>query len=216
MKAMEQIFSISQDTYKEAFPIVAGVMVQEVAENALEAANHTVRSAYVAKEGQDAAEKSIKNAQLLAFTLSRVVDHTLWMNRYANSLAAILNSLGEFKVQTPKASSSEFLKDGREKKVPVSHDGDVTVQLQRLTGQPSEIVMRINAVIQELDDCCRELDTALKESDLGYKLAMQMKESYCQLLETAERTSVNIDQILASTETVGNEQRDPLISLDAA
>jgi len=215
---MEQTFFISRDRFKEALPIVAGVMAQEVAENALEAANHTVQSAYIAKEGLDTAEKSIRNAQMLTFALSRMVDHTLWINRYTNSLTTILSSLNELKIQAQKTSFVEAIQFGREKKkkTTLTYDKDIAMLAQRITGQTSEIIMRINAVTQELGDCTRELDTALEESETSYKLALQMKDNYSQLLEAAEQTSVNIDQILASTETVCIEQKNPLFSIDAA
>jgi len=218
MGAMEQIFSSNHDKFKEILPIVTGVMAREVTENALEAANHTVRSAYIAKDGLNTAEKSIRNAQLLTFALNRMVEHTLWINRYANSLTSILNSLNELKIQAQKTSFAEAIKFGHEKKreKALRYDKNIAIMAQQINGQTAEIIMRMNAVTQELSDCTRELNTALAESERSYKLALQMKDKYSQLLEAAEQTSVNIDQILASTETVDVERRNPLTVIDAA
>jgi len=216
---MTQSFSVDKSNMKEALPIVAGIMAQEVSENAFEAANHTVHSAYVAKDGLNTADRSVKNARMLAFTLSRVADHTERMNRSTHSLSQFIKALSDLSVHTHRATPSSGQRENSREKENLRSTtvyGTTLAELARhINEQTLKIADQLGSVVRELDGCIRELDIAREESNTSCKLALQMKNNYIELLEAAEQTSINIDLILASTETVYIERNNLMLPLNA-
>jgi hypothetical protein len=207
---MEQLFSASVDTLKKALPLLPGLWHRKFRKMHSKQQIIPSTPAYIAKEGLNIADKSIKDARMLSCTLDRIIDHTEWINRYANSLSLIIKSLNDLQTQmkraVPAATHQKNNEYGDTSSAVIINDDKSGLFSQQVAERANEIVTLIHEVTQELGNCTRELDNAKEESNAVYKLTLQMKNNYLGLLEAAEQTSMNIDLILASTETIGLER----------
>ncbi len=188
--------------------------INEVAQKAGKVADGTIRTAIIARDGMDKANKAIVGLRKIACVMSDLGAIIEQLSLHSATLHDIPDAFEQFSREVVQVTSKHLDQSAGEPPDPVRIEQmkeDLDQIVEHTTLHVNEVAQQVSRLSREIETCVHAIDGGIKQVEEGHKAAYNSFAVLDQVLDTLEDNSIKIDQILTAAEDIsvsGSEMID--------